>query len=191
MSGAADIGHRFAERAAEHLDRGDVPAALSLLLAGVKLYPAYATAHMLLGSCYERLGKKQEAEQQYAQVRQLVPGLPVGDGIKTYGAEEGNSVDFMLRQLQSVKNRHEPGAEVPADGDEQKDAAALPEPADATVPFVSVTLAEIYAHQGRYREAVNAYSRLVQQRPTEAGRYRDRIAELEKLLQGVNELGKA
>jgi tetratricopeptide (TPR) repeat protein len=183
MSGPADIGHRFAERAAELLDRGDVPAALSLLLGGVKLYPAYATAHMLLGSCYERLGKNQEAEQQYALVRQLVPGLPVGDGIKTYGDEEGNVVDFMLRR--------EPGAQVPADRDEQKDAAPLPEPADATVPIVSATLAEIYAHQGRYREAVDAYSRLAQQRPTEAGRYRDRIAELEKLLQGVNELGKA
>jgi tetratricopeptide (TPR) repeat protein len=190
MPGAADIGPRFAERAAEFLGRGDVPAALSLLLSGTKLYPTYATAHMLLGNCYERLGKKQEADQQYAQVRQLVPGLPVGDGIKTYGEEDENGVDFMLRQLQSVKKRPDPVAGAPTAGDEQK-GTAEPEPADAAVPIVSATLAEIYAHQGRYREAVDAYSRLIQQRPADTGRYRERIAELEKLLQGVNDPGKA
>jgi tetratricopeptide (TPR) repeat protein len=192
MPGAADIGPRFAERAADMLDRGDVAAALSVLLAGTKVYPAYATAHFLLGCCYERLGKHQEAKQRYAQVRQLVPGLPADDGIKTYGEEGENGVDFMLRKLQSVNVRRDPDAAAltPAEMDDHRETAD-PENTDATVPIVSATLAEIYAHQGRYREAVDAYSRLVQQRPAEAGRYRERIAELEKLLQGVNDLGKA
>jgi len=64
----------------------------------------------------------------------------------------------------------------------------VPEP---VVPIVSPTLAEIYASQGRYREAIEAYNRLAQQRPADAGRYRERLAELEKLLQGIDKLGEA
>jgi len=190
MPDAAHIEPRFAERAAELLDRGDVPAALSLLLAGTKLFPAYATAHLLLGLCYERLGKRQEAELLFAQVRQLVPGLPGRDGVKVYGEDDESGVGFMLRQLEHVKVRRDPVDAVSADTEQQQDPVA-PGTADAAVPIVSATLAEIYAQQGRYREAVDAYSRLVQQRPAEAGRYRERLEELERLLEGVDKPGEA
>ena len=190
MPDAAHIGPRFAERAADLLDRGDVPAALSLLLAGTTLYPAYATAHLLLGLCYERLGKKQEAGQRFNRVRHLVPGLPGRAGVSTHGEDDESGVDFMLRQLEHVKVRPDPVTAVPADHEQQQDIVA-PDKADATVPIVSATLAEIYAQQERYREAVDAYSRLVQQRPAEAGRYRERLEELERLLKGVDKLGEA
>ncbi len=191
MAGGTVIEPRFAERAAGLLDRGDVPAALSVLLAGVKAYPAYATAHVLLGQCYERLGKPQEAAQQLAMVRALVPGLAAAaPGLRESGTPE-SGVDFMLRQLSQAKLR--PGMMPAVHGE----PAAHPEgehenaAADAAVPIVSATLAEIYADQGRYREAMEAYNRLAQQRPAEAGRYRERLAELEKLLQGVDKLGEA
>ncbi len=195
MAGGTDIIPRFAERAAALLDRGDVPAALSMLLAGTKLYPSYATAQMLLGRCYERLGKPQEAERRYAEVRRLVPGLAgMAEAAKELRSDAAeNGVEFMLRQLPNVQMRPEPGTLPP---DEAKpDAPPMKvygedEVLDVTVPIVSPTLAEIFAKQGKYREAIEAYNRLAQQRPAEAGRYRERLAELERLLQGVDKLGE-
>jgi tetratricopeptide (TPR) repeat protein len=193
VAGGTDIEPRFAERASASLDRGDVPAALSLLLAGMKQYPAYATAHVLLGRCYERLGKAQDAEQQFAQARRILPGLSgIGAVVQPKdGAESG--VDFMLRQLPHVKIRPDAGAhgQTPSPSMHEGADAHGENGTDATVPIVSATLAEIYAEQGRYREAVEAYSRLAQQRPADAGRYRERLAELERLLQGVDKLGEA
>jgi tetratricopeptide (TPR) repeat protein len=190
VAGGTDIEPRFAERAAGFLDRGDVPAALSLLLAGMKLYPAYATAHVLLGQCYERLGKVQDAAQQFEQARRILPGLAGIGATAQHAAGSESGVDFMLRQLPHVKIRPDvaTGIDVSAPG------AAGTNDDTATqgkIPIVSVTLAEIYAEQGRYREAAEAYSRLAQQRPAEAGRYRGRLAELERLLQGVDKLGEA
>jgi tetratricopeptide (TPR) repeat protein len=190
VAAGTDIEPRFAERASGLLDRGDVPAALSLLLAGMKQYPAYATAHVLLGQCYERLGKVQDAAQQFTQARRILPGLTGIGAASQPAADSENGVDFMLRQLPHVKIRPdaamqlETGTPAPTGTDD----GAGSEP---TAPIVSVTLAEIYAEQGRYREAAEAYSRLAQQRPAEAGRYRERLAELERLLQGVDKLGEA
>ena len=45
--------------------------------------------------------------------------------------------------------------------------------------------------QGEYKEAVAAYRLLIEQRPDEAGRYRERLTAVEKLLQGVDKLGEA
>jgi thioredoxin-like negative regulator of GroEL len=97
----------------------------------------------------------------------------------------------MLRQLSHVKLRPDVAPVERAEGTAAPEGVQEHASEDAAVPIVSATLAEIYAGQGRYREAMEAYSRLAQQRPAEAGRYRERIAELEKLLQGVNDLGQA
>ena len=47
--------------------------------------------------------------------------------------------------------------------------------------FVTATLAEIYASQGEYDEAIEAYRTLAAQRPGSAERYQKRLAELEEL----------
>jgi pentatricopeptide repeat protein len=54
--------------------------------------------------------------------------------------------------------------------------------------IVTVTLAEIYAKQGDYREAIEAYKKLIEQRPEDTGRHAVRMNELEKLLQGADKL---
>jgi tetratricopeptide (TPR) repeat protein len=195
MAGGTAIEPRFAERAAGLLDRGDVPAALSVLLAGVKAYPAYATAHLLLRQCYERLGKPQDAAQQASMARRLLPGLPGNPGTEGVTDAAENGIEFMLRQLPHVHLRPEQETAGPhGSPDERPDAGKLygeDDVPEVAVPIVSPTLAEIYARQGKYREAIEAYRRLAQQRPAEAGRYRERLEELEKLLQGVDKLGEA
>jgi cytochrome c-type biogenesis protein CcmH/NrfG len=50
---------------------------------------------------------------------------------------------------------------------------------------VTATLAEIYASQGEYNEAIEAYRTLAAQRPGSAERYQKRLAELEELRRNV------
>jgi hypothetical protein len=47
--------------------------------------------------------------------------------------------------------------------------------------MVTATLAEIYASQGEFGEAIDAYRKLAEQRPGSAERYQKRLRELEEL----------
>jgi hypothetical protein len=52
---------------------------------------------------------------------------------------------------------------------------------DAGSGFVTPTLAEIYAKQGWYDDAIKAYKTLALNKPEEREKYEQRIAELEEL----------
>ncbi len=52
---------------------------------------------------------------------------------------------------------------------------------------MTVTLAEIYAAQGEYGEAMAAYRILMERQPGEAEGYRKRIRELERLAAAATE----
>jgi hypothetical protein len=62
---------------------------------------------------------------------------------------------------------------------EQEDLSA---PAEQAPVIVTETLAEIYASQGQFREAIQAYTTLSAGKPEETERYARRIAQLEELL---------
>ena len=213
MSRAEHTAPRFAERAVEMLERGQVAAALSLCLGGTAQYPGYATGHWVLGRCYEMLGKPREAAGQFQRVDELLPGVEgvaealrrvTGTGIDAGSAPAGGAesgIEFLLRQLQSAKQRGNLSA-APLQPVENQSADAVAGSAgdrgeiggadrEERSSIVTATLAEIYAQQGEYGEAVAAYRRLIQQRPDEAGRYGERLAALERLLQGVDKSGEA
>jgi len=207
MAEAEKIVPRFAVRVTELLARGEIAAALSLCLGGTKKYPEYATGYLLLGRCYEKLGRPLEAVTQFQRVDWLVPRLEcvaealrrLSGGDATPGpaatAQGETSIDFMLRQLQMAKPRR--GIATPAATPEEDRTPAPETPPEqskreGSAPhFMTVTLAEIYAQQGEYRAAVEAYRTLIQQRPDDAGRFRERLEALEKLLQGVDKPGEA
>ncbi|HUI10937.1 MAG TPA: tetratricopeptide repeat protein [Bacteroidota bacterium] len=60
-------------------------------------------------------------------------------------------------------------------------ASQAPPAAPAQGRFVTATLAEIYASQGEFSEAIEAYRTLAAQRPGSAQRYQKRLEELEEL----------
>ena len=204
---------RFAERAVELLEKGRVAAALSLCLGGTAKFPEYASGRWVLGQCYEMLGKPHEALGQYQHVDRLLPGMAqVAKALRRVGGAslpsgtaqvtEGESgIEFMLRQLQSAKQQGSLAPVPPPEGDNESTEADA-KPADARTgqtttvpgehfPILTATLAEIYTQQGEYREAAEAYRLLIQQRPDEAGRYRERLAAVERLLEGVDKPGEA
>jgi tetratricopeptide (TPR) repeat protein len=192
MAGEEEHSPRFAERAAEYLARGETAEAKRLCRTGVERFPWYATGHLVLGRCCERAGHYRAAAGCYHQVLQMLPGLAAAEEalarVSGRPDEDESGVEFLLRQLGQVK-RPPPDTEERGSDRVEDGTAGWPEGRAAKI--VTVTLAEIYARQGQYGEAVEAYRMLIRQRPEDAGRFGERLAELERLLQGAHKLGEA
>lgn len=192
MAEAEDISPRFVVHATTLLTAGKNTEAAAACLAGIARYPWYTTGYWVLGKCYEAQGDLAAAHAQYLEVAKRLQGVPsVTDALErthvaeaaaaSRGAATGTDVDALLHMLQQAKRviPPAPGPKTPL-----VDISAH----QGEGPIVTVTLAEIYARQGEYREALEAYRKLIQQRPDEAGRLAERMAELEQLLQGADKL---
>jgi tetratricopeptide (TPR) repeat protein len=217
MTPSSEIGQNiatspdFARQAKEYLDNGQAQKALEICLEGTASFPWYGTGALILGQCYDALGRTVEAMLAYRRALKVVPDNPVVQTLlssaeereqqafeayaenqarmlkekkesttfESYVSEGGDesesSVEFLVRQLQGAKRIVPPGPEVRA-AEEQVPISESP-----TTRIVTATLAEIYANQGQYREAIKAYRTLCEQRPDEAHRYEKRLADLEEL----------
>jgi tetratricopeptide (TPR) repeat protein len=200
MAGEEEHSPRFAERAAEYLARGETAEANRLCRTGVERFPWYATGHLVLGRCCERAGHYRAAAGCYRQVLQMLPGLAAAEEalarVSGRPDEDESGVEFLLRQLGQVK-RPPPDTEERGPDRAENVRGRRVEDGDAGRPegsggrIVTATLAEIYARQGQYGEAVEAYRLLIRLRPEDAGRVGERLGELERLLQGAHKLGEA
>jgi tetratricopeptide (TPR) repeat protein len=197
----------FARLAASYLEAGNAEKALDLCIEGLKLYPNYATARLLLGKCYEALGRTVEALLEYRRVLKVVPdnatvrelvrrmesneqqafkafaeererrlagrkgSVRLEDFAKEVSPEKESTVEFLLRRLQEA--RKAPPTET--------QTAPPPVVENKGNKIVTATLAEIYASQGEYREAIETYRTLLALRPVDANRFQKRIMELETL----------
>lgn len=201
----------FAHYAKEYLESGQVQKALEICLEGTAEFPWYGTGALILGQCYDALGRTVEAMLAYRRALKAVPDNPVVQSLlksaeererqafeayaesqarilkakkesttfESYvsegGEESESSVEFLVRQLQGAGRIVPPGPETPA-AEEQAPLSEGP-----STRIVTATLAEIYANQGQYQEAIKAYRTLCEQRPEEAHRYQKRLADLEEL----------
>ncbi|MCX6123078.1 MAG: hypothetical protein NTX44_15805 [Ignavibacteriales bacterium] len=99
--------------------------------------------------------------------------LPSNDSIPT-GVQ--NKIEELTNKLQSA------GKITPVINFAQKETpAASEQDTPAGMGFVTPTLAEIYAKQGWFDDAIKAYRTLARSKPAEKERYEKRIAELEEL----------
>jgi tetratricopeptide (TPR) repeat protein len=201
----------FARLASYYLREGHPQKAVDICLEGLKHHKDYATAHLVLGKCYEAMGRNIEAMLEYRKALKAMPdSLAVQSLLKNverreqelfrafseerarklkerkdvvtfenYVEEDSthkeSTAEFLLRQIQDVK-KSAPRT-VPESRPLQESHAQGVTPSK----IVTATLAEIYATQGEYKEAIDAYRKLVSQRPVEAERYAKRIAQLEEL----------
>lgn len=201
----------FARLASYYLKEGQIQKAVDICLEGLKHFPNYGTAHLVLGRCYEALGRNIEAMLEYRRVLKSVPDNVTvqtllkqveqreQEAFRVFSEERGrklkaaretitfekyaeaetdrkeSTADFLLRRLQDVKRS------APAPAQESRPTEEPQPRAPAPSKIVTATLAEIYATQGEYKEAIEAYKKLVNQRPIEAERYAKRIAQLEEL----------
>lgn len=199
-----------AELASYYLEAGNAQRAIEICLDGLVKFPHYATMRLVLAKCYEAQGRSVEAMLEYRRVLKAVPDNPTVQGLlkkieqkeqeafrafaeersrklsdrkdsltlEKYVAdksgEKESTVDFLLKRLQEAKASPQP----PQTRATMEETPALPAGVNK---IVTATLAEIYANQGEYREAIEAYKKLVEHRPQEAERYARRIAQLEEL----------
>ncbi len=200
----------FARVASDLLDAGDIKEALRICIEGTRVFPRYTTGRLVLGKCYEALGSNIEAMLEYKRVLEVFPDNNLvlellqraeqreEQGFDAFAAEwqarlqgrkdrltfedyvgspvSGNdqSVEQIIEKLEGAP-RLIPVPDTPPPPEGQRDAPASP------ARFVTATLAEIYASQGEYDEAIEAYRTLAAQRPGSAERYQKRLAELEDL----------
>ena len=201
----------FARAAADLLESGNVKEALRTCVEGTRVFPRYTTGRLMLGRCYEALGSNVEAMLEYTRVLEVFPdNRLVRELVDRAGQREEQGFDAfaaeMQARLQGRKDRltFEEYVGTPAAGAAEQsmeqiiqqlegaprripvqDAPPAPEgtrgiPA-SPARFVTATLAEIYASQGEYDEAIEAYRTLAAQRPGSAERYQRRLGELEEL----------
>jgi len=200
----------FAREAAMLLMRGEAPQALQVCREGVTAYPVYLTGVFMLGRCHEALGQYAEAAVEYRRVAAKVPGSSVvqrmlrrieaaereefeafitrrqqtlaleqdAQSFEAYAAAHEpaaeSAVEFLLRQVEQV--RKNAPAEPPARPESERETTR------ATGKIVTPTLAEIYASQGEYEEAMKAYRKLMTLRAADAPQFEKRLAELEALV---------
>lgn len=202
----------FARVAAGLLKSGEPEEALRICIAGRRAFPRYTTGRLILGRCFDALGRHVEAMLEYRQVIEIFPDNPVvaelvkdarereqhgyeaflaqrlarlrgrkdrltfEDYVGTHEESHDSTVERILRQLEEAPKR----LAVPPPWEEPA-AVPPPPPAEPAGRLVTATLAEIYASQGEYGEAIDAYRKLSEQRPGSADRYQKRLRELEDL----------
>ena len=204
----------FVRQADTELNRNNAETALSIVLEGLKIYPYSPTGYIVLGKCFSRLGKYEDAEKAYRIGSEIIFSL---DTLKYYLSEledirkhkQAFSINkrktFVEAELTSIKK---PAPRVVQDKDAQSledlaeriSRAKIPVPSQETVPtpaaseeteqyanveIVSETLAKILESQGNSNEALRMYQKLIKKHPERTEFYLQKIQYLAGRLTGT------
>ena len=179
----------FARLASCYLKEGEAQKALDACTKGLKDHPDYTTAHLVLARCFQAMDRTVEALVAYRRVLKAFPDnqtiLALVQALERKEQEAFRS--FAEERLQQLrKKRSTPAREEaprPAevgqgldDGDPEEDVRNM-----SGQKIVTATLAEIYASQGEFGEAIQIYRKLNIEKPGEAEAYMMRIRELEDI----------
>ena len=157
----------FARLAGEYLAAGRAENAAGVCATGLQNFPDYASAHLILARCHAAQGNYLPAVDSLYRAMALLPDSP--------------SLRGLLAKWQEIFSR--PLPEVPPDVDGTQAQASPFAVWEADGRIVSKTLAEIYAMQGAFDEAIITYRLLRRKRPLQNGEIDKRISELEVKLQ--------
>jgi tetratricopeptide (TPR) repeat protein len=189
----------FVHAASDELEKKNFQNAIEILENGIKTYPYFTAAYIILAKAYAYSGNYKLA------LDVLKTGTDLMHSKKTY--------DYYVREIEGIRrniNLYTPSAGKSDIGSKSGDAGILENlgnlvreisspgniPAekktekhpDETQPegsiIVSETLAKIYISQGEIEEARKVYLKLIQKHPDREEYYRKKIDELPAGLQG-------
>ena len=146
----------FIRVAQEYLATGQIEKAKELCHSGLERFPSYVTALLVLAKCYS-------AEKQFDAamrlLKQVIAVYPNSEVLQALLTEWQQKIEQQPQQAMSEPQRIE-------DVVNEKNT------------IVSKTLAEIYAGQGQYDEAIKTYKLLKEQQPARQVEFEKRIQEL-------------
>ena len=144
-----------------YLDEGRLEEARVLCEEGVARYPDYATAHLVLAQSYLGLQRMNDARREFLEALALQPQSEL-------------ALALLREMLPAATTDLIAGRATPEDWVQ---ASSKP-PADE---IITPTLAEIYADQGAYQEAIRTYKLLVDRKPEKREHFEQRIRQLEEI----------
>lgn len=188
----------FGRLADLHRKAGNPERALEILEEGLRRHPRYLSAHIVRARCLHALDRVDEAREAFEDVLRIDGQNLVALRSLAEIARERGEAEEARRRLEAmlqVDPRNEEardalqeleetvaaasgaGPEEPADLRAQVAELELDEPTEGEEGDLATrTLAGLYETQGFYREAVEMYERLLEERPeSEAAEIRERL----------------
>ena len=178
----------FARLADAYLGQGDAAGAIHVCRQGLRFRPSYITGHLVLAQAFTRVDDTQSAEDEFQKVLRLEPDNPAAIRyLATLAARSGDTerAEGLWGRLRTIDPFNPAIPDAQENDEEASDAAELPgeqetemseNPVEKTseppsvedtqeFPFVSLTLARLYASQG-HKGRAERVARLVD--PTQA-----------------------
>ena len=173
----------FARLAAAYEQEGRYEEAVTLCAAGLKHFPDYATGHLVLGRCFEALGRNVEALIEYRRALKLVPdSLTISRLLEHIEEREQEAFrSFAEERLKELRGKEPVSVERYMDREHAPASEETGAHQQSERTIVTATLAEIYASQGEFTEAIQVYRRLSAEKPDRSKEFSRRIKELEGL----------
>jgi tetratricopeptide (TPR) repeat protein len=150
-----------ARLASLYLNDSRIEEARVLCEEGIVRYSDYATVHLVLGQCYLGLQRMSDARREFLEALALQPQCELALAL--------------LRQILPTSL-----TDLPTETTATEDWVQA-SPKHSADEIVTPTLAEIYADQGAYQEAIRTYKLLVGRKPQERERFEQRIRQLEEI----------
>jgi tetratricopeptide (TPR) repeat protein len=151
----------FARLASLYVNEGHIEKARVLCEEGIAHYPDYVTAHLVLGQCYLGLQRVGDARREFLEAL-------------TFQPQCGLALSLLRETLRTATTGLTAEPAAPEDWVEASSNHAPDE-------IVTPTLAEIYADQGAYQEAIRTYKLLLHRKPEKREHFEQRIRQLEDI----------
>jgi tetratricopeptide (TPR) repeat protein len=165
----------FAPLADAYRKSGEVDRAIELCEKGIEGYPAYASAHVILGKCFYDKGATERSRAEFERVIEIDPENMValkfmGDILMSEGDRDASiscyrkilTIDPMNDEVSGkLKGLEDEFREREIDLGDTDTVRKTGQPAD----LATMTLAGIYAAQGYYNKALKIYSEILDAKP--------------------------
>lgn len=180
----------FAPLADAYRKSGLVDKAVQLCEEGIKRFPDYASAHVILGKCYYDKGATERSKAEFTRVLEIDPenmvalkylgDILLGESMQEQASEFYNrllAIDPTNEEVSRIMEEMKSEFIVrKIDLEESDRVKQVHEPSE----LATMTLAGIYASQGYYTKALRMYRDIVGKEPgnEEAARMIDKIGSL-------------
>ncbi len=214
----------FTVAAENEMEKENFEKAVGILKNGLKIYPEYPTAHILLGKVYLKLKEFKNSENEFQKAAKLLGSKETLNFYisqleiqkKKYQSEENfedkvesfpeeNLENELPEFIEELENQED---EIPDSIDNKLDELAkeistakinleekeesiskikddfIQTPKDAGI--VTETLAKIYISQGKFKEALEVYEKLLEKFPAQKDYLQPKITEIKEQLSGLD-----